>query len=122
MVLLGVFLVPSYANAQVPFFKNVCKDNGQQSTVCEDASQSQSANPLYGPRGIITIVVNLLSLVVGLAAVVGIIVAGIKFLTSASNPEEANKSRELVIYAVVGLILATVAQAIVRTVLYNIGI
>ncbi len=118
-LLLGIFLFTPSAHAAVPFFKDVCQLNGQESTVCEDASQGQTANPLYGPRGIITVVVNMLSLVVGVAAVIGIIVAGTKYLTSASNPEEANKARELVIYAVVGLILAAAAQFIVRVVLYN---
>jgi hypothetical protein len=127
ILLLGIFLIPAYASAQEsPLFKNICQHNRQSgnenSTVCEDASQSSGANPLYGPRGIITIVVNLLSLVVGIAAVIGIIVAGIKFLTSASNPEEANTARELVIYAAIGLILATIAQVIVRVVLFNIGV
>lgn len=120
--ILGFFLVPANAGAAVPFFKDVCQQNSQQSTVCEDASQGQNANPLYGPRGIITTVVDLLSLVVGIAAVIGIIAAGIKFLTSASNPEEASKARELVIYAVIGLMVAAAAQALVRVVLLNIGV
>jgi hypothetical protein len=127
LLLLGVFLFPTYAfAAESPLFKNVCQNNRQagneNSTVCEDANQDTNANPLYGPNGIITIVVNLLSLVIGIAAVIGITVAGIRFLTSASNPEEANKARELVIYAAIGLILATVAQVIVRVVLHNIGV
>lgn len=124
--------LPLSASAAVPIFEDICRNNRQQnvehgqgpeqeSSICEDASQSPDANPLYGPRGIITVVVNLLSLMVGIAAVIGIIVAGIKYLTSASNPEEANKSRELVIYAIVGLMLAGIAQVLVRVVLVNIG-
>lgn len=119
---LGVFLAPAYASAQVPLFKDVCRDNKNRSSVCEDARQGRNANPLYGPNGVITVIVNLLSALVGIAAVIGIIVAGIKYITSASNPEEANKSRELVIYAVVGLVLATIAQVLVRAVLHNIGV
>lgn len=125
--------LPFSASAAVPIFEDICRNNRQQnvehrqgpeqeSSICDDASQGPEANPLYGPRGIITIIVNLLSLVVGIAAVIGIIVAGIKYLTSASNPEEANKARELVIYAVIGLMLAAAAQALVRTVLHNIGV
>jgi len=127
---LSFFIAPAAVSAQESaIFKQVCKHNRQEinkngineepSTVCEDAAQGSNANPLYGPRGIIGIVVNLLSLVVGIAAVVGIMVAAIKYLTSASNPEEANKARELIIYAVVGLALAVLAQVLVRAVLYN---
>jgi hypothetical protein len=122
MFFLGFFLAPAPVDAAVPLFKDICGHNSWESGICDDASQGSDANPLYGPGGIISTVVNLLSIMVGIAAVIGIIVAGIKYLTSASNPEEANKSRELVIYAVVGLMLATVAQVMVRTVLHNIGV
>jgi hypothetical protein len=123
---LGFFLVPTVAVAAgevSPVFKDVCKHSiksgNDNSTVCQDAFQEPGDNPLYGPDGVIAAVVNLLSLVVGIAAVIGIMVAGVKYLTSASNPEEANKARELVIYAMVGLILAVLAQVLIRAVLYN---
>ncbi|MEX2014567.1 MAG: pilin [Candidatus Saccharimonadales bacterium] len=125
VITLSFLLIPAIAAAQEvsPVFQDICKHNiksgNDNSTVCQDASLKPTDNPLYGPDGIIAIVVNILSLVVGIAAVIGIIVAGVKYLTSASNPEEANKARELVIYAVIGLILAVVAQVLVRAVLYN---
>ncbi|HEX5798267.1 MAG TPA: pilin [Candidatus Saccharimonadales bacterium] len=122
---LSFLLIPAVATAQQvsPVFQDVCKHNiksgNENSTVCQDASQKPTDNPLYGPDGVIAKVVNLLSLVVGIAAVIGIIVAGVRYLTSASNPEEANKARELVIYALIGLLLAVAAQVLVRAVLYN---
>lgn len=124
VISIGFFLLPAYVNAAVPIFDDVCKSNNDKSSVCSDAGRDHEDkpgdNPLYGPDGVITFAVNLLSLLVGVAAVIGIIVAGIKFITSASNPEEANLARELVIYAVVGLILATAAQILVRAVLNNV--
>ncbi len=127
---LGFLILPSYANAQVPLFKDVCNNSGNQSSVCKDANPQANqnpnedpdpaTNPLYGPNGIITLAVNILSIVVGIAAVLGIIAAGVKYLTSGSNPQEANTARELVIYAIVGLILAAAAQFLVRVVLQSI--
>lgn len=122
LLFLGILAAPAYANAQVPLFRDACNRTGNQSSVCKDARQKAGQNPLYGPNGIISIAVNILSIVVGIAAVIGIIVAGIKYLTSASNPQEANNARELVIYAVIGLMLATIAQVLVRTVLFKIGV
>lgn len=123
VISVGFFLLPAYA-AAVPVFNDVCKSNGDQSSICNDAGRDpkdkHEDNPLYGPDGIITFAVNLLSWMVGIAAILGIIAAGIKFITSASNPEEANNARELVIYAAVGLILAAAAQILVRAVLRNI--
>lgn len=104
----------------LPLFNNVCDHSGDQSSVCKDAEAGANNNPLYGPEGIITIAVNLISVVVGIAAVLGFIMAGIKYITSGSNPEEANQARELIIYAVVGLILATAAQLLIRVVLNKV--
>lgn len=102
-------------------FEDVCKKNSE-SSVCKDAKNGQKGNPLYGPDGIITIIVKLLSIVVGVGAVIGIIVAGIRFITSGSNPQDANNARELVIYSVVGLLVAAFAQIIIRAVLYKIRV
>lgn len=127
LLFLGILTTPAYISAQVPLFKDACSQtgggpNGNQSSACRDAKQKADENPLYGPDGIISIAVNILSIVVGIAAVVGIIVAGMKYLTSASNPQEANNARELVIYAVIGLMVASVAQVLVRAVLFKIGV
>lgn len=106
----------------VDLFKDVCKENNDQSSVCKDADLKPNQNPLYGPNGIITTIVNLLSIVVGIAAVIGFIAAGIKFATSSGNSQEVDKARELIIYAVVGLVLALLAQTIVRAVLFKIDV
>lgn len=119
---LSFSLVIFQSASALPLFNNVCEHSGDQSSVCKDAEAGANSNPLYGPGGVITIAVNLLSVVVGIAAVLGFIMAGIKYITSGSNPEEANNARELIIYAVVGLILATAAQLLVRVVLNNITV
>ena len=116
------FLIPSaHAQRKVDILHEVCRTN-PSATVCEEKEQGKRTNPLYGPQGVISSIVNILSLVVGLAAVIGIIVAGVKYITSASNPQEANQARELVIYAVIGLAIAVIAQLLVRTVLFRIGV
>jgi len=124
MVFFGfLLLTPAQVGAQqVNLFGQACKNNNSKSSVCQDAKAGKNNNPLYGPRGIISRVVNLLSIVVGVAAVLGIIVAGIKFMTSASDPKGAGEARELVIYALIGLVIATLAQVLVKTVLYTIGV
>lgn len=116
----GSFVV--YAQNNVDLFNDVCKEKAKQSSVCQDADLKPADNPLYGPNGIITSIVNLLSIVVGIAAVIGFIVAVIKFSTSGGNAQEVDKARELVIYAVVGLVVALLAQTLVRTVLFKLDV
>ena len=92
-----------------------CQDPAaKDSTLCKAKSASDGKNPIYGPDGIITKAISFLSIIVAIAATITIIVAGLKYVTSGSNPQDVTKARELVLYAVVGLIVAGSAQAIVR--------
>lgn len=58
-------------------------------------------------------VINILTIIVGMASVIVIIIAAIIFVTSAGDSQRAGKARMAVIFALVGLILAALAQAIV---------
>jgi hypothetical protein len=66
---------------------------------------------------ILEIALNLLSLVAGVIAVIMIIIAGIKFLTSQGDPAKVASARNTVIYAIVGIIIVAMSQIIVRFVI-----
>jgi hypothetical protein len=131
--MLTLFVPSSLVMAQSavdPFPNDICKGNAAaESPVCKDAKEvqgnspdsSDDKNPLFGSEGIITRIINILSIVAGIAAVIMIIVSGLKFVTSGSNPQDANNAREGVIYAVAGLVIAGIAQAIVQLFLKKIG-
>lgn len=97
---------------------NVIKDVCQKrpnAAVCKDNSlKAGNSNPLFGPSGILTRIISVMSIVIGIAAVIMIMYGGLKFITSGSNPQDVAKAREVVLYAVVGLLVAGMAQAIVR--------
>ncbi|HYF96560.1 MAG TPA: pilin [Patescibacteria group bacterium] len=119
-----ILTTPDLVFAQDPkpvdIFHDVCKDPSTSgSTACEDAD-TEGRNPIYGPDGIITSIVNLLSVIIAIAAVVGLIVAAIKMIGNGNQPEEVVKARDLMIYAIVGLVLAAMAQALVKLVLQRI--
>jgi hypothetical protein len=119
LIFLSVF--PAAAETGVNPYDDVCNQPGaNNSTVCQD-TKLNGQNPLYGPDGILTKTVNILSIMVGLGAVISIVWAGMRFVTSGDNPEEVGKAREYIQYAVIGLVLAASAQALVRLVLYKIG-
>lgn len=124
-------LVPSPAAAQtctdpntqkcVDVFSDVCQNGGGGSSACQDKNLG-GGNPVYGPQGVITKIFNMISLVVGVAAIISIIAAGTKFVTSGNNPEEVNKAREYIQYAVIGLAVAALSQALVKLVLTRISL
>lgn len=66
-------------------------------------------------------VVNILSIVVGVIAVFMIIIAGIRYITSNGDPGATKTARDTIIYAIIGLMIVALAQAIVRLVLTRIG-
>jgi hypothetical protein len=111
---------PSTSNC-VDVFNDVCQNGGGGSPACQDKNLN-GGNPIYGPQGLIVKIFNIISLITGLAAVISIIAAGMKFVTSGSNPEEVNKAREYIQYAVIGLAVAALSQALVKLVLTRISL
>lgn len=65
-------------------------------------------------------VVNLLSWVIGIIAVIMIIVAGFRYIASGGASDKVSGAKNTLIYAIVGLIIVALAQAIVRFVLTNV--
>lgn len=96
--------------------EQVCLDN-PGATFCQDNTDQQGESPednsLYGPNGVITKVVRLMSLVIGIAAVIMIIVGGIRYVTSSGDPNNTTGAKNTILFAIVGLLIALLAQAII---------
>ena len=65
-------------------------------------------------------IINLLSIIAGIIAVIMLIVNGLRFITAAGDSNAITSARNGVIYALVGLTIAVLAQVIVRFVLTRI--
>lgn len=66
---------------------------------------------------IITLAINLFSVIVGIIAVVMIIVGGLKYITSGGDSGDITSAKNTILYAVVGLIVVAIAQFVVHFVL-----
>jgi hypothetical protein len=120
-VAMGVLFVmvpsPAYA-ADFDPFKDACS-TAKDSTVCKDSKSG--ANPIYGSDGIVATVVNILSIIIGVAAVIVIIIAGIQYMLSTGDPTKINNAKNAILYAIVGLVIAVMSQVIVRFIISRIG-
>ena len=58
---------------------------------------------------------------IGAAAVIMIIVSGVKMSMSAGNPGDVQKAKQTLIYSVIGLVVAVFAYVIVNLVLKEVG-
>lgn len=115
IALIAAFLVVSIAGIITP-----------PAMVSADA-KGQVCNSIGGCDGggadiqrVITQIVNILSAIGGIIAVIVIIVAGVKFITSGGDSSGVASARNTIIYAIVGLIIIAFAQIIVRFVLQNV--
>jgi hypothetical protein len=86
-----------------------------------DCDTPASNGPDGGLAGIAKKIVNLLSVIVGIVAVIMIIVGGFRYITSGGESSNVSGAKNTLIYAIVGLIIVALAQFIVHFVLDNIG-
>jgi hypothetical protein len=67
--------------------------------------------------GLVRDIIGLLSIIVGIAAVIMIIIGGLKYITSGGDSSKVSGAKSTIVYAIVGLIVASLAQVIVHFVL-----
>ncbi len=108
-------VTPACQNADPNNLPTVCKDNASKN--CPDPTVPCTDQPIFGPHGILTTIINLLSLALGVIAVFVIIIGGIKFITSSGDPASVTSARNTILYAIIALVVVLAAQAIVRLVL-----
>ena len=97
-------------------FGDACSvSTNKDATVCKDAKNQQTStnNSLYGPNGVVRKIVNILSMVIGFAAVVMIIVGGMQYMLSNGDANKISSAKYTIIYALVGIAVAVLAQALV---------
>jgi cytochrome bd-type quinol oxidase subunit 2 len=68
-------------------------------------------------QGIINLVINIFSLVVGVISVIMIIIGGLKYITSGGESGNVTTAKNTILYAIIGLVVVALAQFIVRFVL-----
>ncbi|HUD06391.1 MAG TPA: hypothetical protein VMR34_00740 [Candidatus Saccharimonadales bacterium] len=119
-VLSFIGLSPSVAHAST-----FTSSSGQ--TICQGVGEIDSSGNCDAAGGtsdlskIIGTVLNILSLVVGIAAVVMIIVAGLRYILSGGESQNVNNAKNTLIYAVVGLVVVALAQIIVHFVINSVS-
>lgn len=70
-------------------------------------------------NGVIKTVINILTAVVGILAVIMIIVAGFRYVTSGGSDEAVKGAKNTILYAVIGLVVVALAQIIVHFVIHT---
>ena len=82
-----------------------------------DACKDTATGGVSSVNKLITQIVNILSVIVGVVAVIMIIFGGFKYITSGGKQESVTAAKNTILYALIGLIIVALAQIIVKFVL-----
>ena len=93
--------------------KAACSAIGLTGGSCDDTAGKKVGS-------VVETIVNLLSAIVGIAAVIMIIISGFRYITSGGESAAVSGAKNTLIYAIVGLVIVALAQFIVRFVLNNV--
>jgi hypothetical protein len=66
---------------------------------------------------LLTEIINVFSVIVGIAAVIMIIYAGFRYITSGGASDKVGNAKNTILYALIGLVIVALAQLIVKFVL-----
>lgn len=88
----------------------------QKDAACQAIGGCAPANTRPINNAIAT-VINILSFIGGVIAVIMIIIGGLKFITSGGDSNAISSAKKTVLYAVIGLVIIALAQSIVRFVI-----
>lgn len=110
-LLISLFVMSPVFAASTVSKEAACEGIGLSGASC---GRPNSTNPVISLVGA---TVNVLSVVVGIAAVVMIIVSGFKYITSGGDANKVSSAKSTLIYAVVGIVIVVLSQFIVRFVL-----
>jgi len=88
--------------------------NGQLTGTCENPDANTGTNDI---SHIMTLIVNIISIIVGFVSVIMIIWGGMKYVTSGGESGKITSAKNTIMYALIGLVVVALAQFIVRFVL-----
>jgi hypothetical protein len=108
VTILGSFTRHAAADAAADVCAGIGQANADSSGNCAQPSGGGSV------QNAISVAVNILSWVVGIAAVMVVIVGGFRYITSAGDSAKVSSAKNTILYAVVGLVVVAMAQVIVR--------
>lgn len=121
-VLLSFALIGSVVFAAAPAVSAIDPFQGIRSQ-CGRASDSAvcqtqaSDDPLVGTIRKVTLIIGSLA---GAVAVIAMVLAGIRYISSGGDPDQISRAKNTIIYGAIGLIVIVLGQVIINAILNRI--
>lgn len=120
-IALSAFLAATLAPMSQAFAYNplaVSCENPDAATAT--ACQGSGGDPLTGPGGLIPKITLIIAIIAGFAAVVVMVLAGIRYITSGGAADQVAQAKKTIIFAAAGLIIIVLSQALISFVIGRI--
>lgn len=109
---------PAQIGAQVVDpFQDVCEGIPAGQDAPAACAANGNDDPIAGENGVILRAVSILSWIVGAAAVIMIMFAGLKFITANGDANSISTARNAIIYTLIGVAVFSISNLIVRFVI-----
>lgn len=96
-----------------------CSGNSAKGQVLQGIGSTGGDCTDSGVNGVIHGIVNILSLVAGAIGVIMIILAGFKYITSGGDSNAVSNAKSTLVFALIGIAIAALAQVLVHFVLFQ---
>jgi hypothetical protein len=109
LAVVGIGLIIAFhapRASALDFFGPVCAGNSS-------AAACDRGDKIIGNDGIILRATNLIAIIGGIAAVFMVVIAGFLYITAAGDAQKSASARTTLTYALVGIIIITLARTIV---------
>lgn len=116
LALLAPVAVPALASAACPSPKS---GGDAKNQVLIGVGETDKNCDGSGVTDFVATIVDIISLIIGVAAIIVIIISGFKYITSGGDSSKVSSAKSTLIYALVGVAIAAVAQLLVHFVLFQ---
>ncbi len=84
--------------------------------VCQSINAGNDCNGGTGVdiASVVKAIINILSYIIGIAAVIMIVISGLRYITSGGDSSKVSGAKSALTYALVGIVVAALAQVIVK--------
>lgn len=121
---LSIFLVPALALPMTvladhnPIHTGLCTGADLNTTTgdCDEGTINQG-----GFQTTLENIINIISIIVGIVAVLMIIYGGFRYITSGGDATKVTAAKNTILYGLIGLIIVALAQIIVKFVINQIS-
>ncbi len=117
---VGIFSLMTLATVGLSSQPAFADTKKQVQDAVKDIDSDPNSNKGTKVTDVIRNVIGILSFLVGMIAVLMIVIAGFRFVTSNGDAGTVSSAKNTIIYAVIGIIITVMAYAIVNFILTNI--